>query len=197
MFSLSPSFGVGGVWIEHLTHSRSHPLDIFVDGIRALSEEAFRGVHEATGGDLISFAFSMVNDARTAEDIVQDTFVELVGAAARLRGNGAALRAWLFKSVRYGCLDEYRRRARHPERPTPAVPDHPTDPPRDLTLDPRLAGALSKLSKRHRTLLALKHVVGLEGEETARIMGMTRKAVYSATERAETKLRRVWEDWDE
>ena len=197
MVSLASSASVEGVRIGHLTSRPSHPLDDLVDGVRSLSEDAFRRVHEAMADDLTSFAFSMVSDAKTAEDIVQDAFVELVRAAPKLRGSGASLRTWLYRSVRYGCLDEYRRRARRPERPSSTLPDQPAVPIEDPTLDPRLANALAKLTNRHRTLLALKYVGGLSGKEIAGIMGIGRKAVYSATERAEHKLRLAWEASDE
>ena len=166
-----------------------HPLDRWADGIRLRSDDAFRGVYESMVDDLVSFAYGMVSDRLTAEDVVQDSFVELVRAAPKLKGDGWALRAWLYRSVRYGCLDEYRRRSRRPEIPTDSLPDVPPDSEEPIGLDPDLEAALRQLSKRHRTLVLLRHVVGLSGDEIASVMRTSRKAVYAALNRAEAKLR--------
>ena len=165
-----------------------HPLDRWADGVRRRSEEAFRVVYEETVDDLTSFAYGMVHHRSTAEDMVQEAFVELVRAADRIEGDGRSVRVWLFRSVRFRCLDELRRRKRH------AIPsDHLPDPGvEDLhveSLDPRLVGALGELSDRHRSLVVLRHVVGLSGEEIAAVTGTARTAVYGALGRAERKLR--------
>ena len=189
MFSTTLALPVEGVWIGRLTNTSAHPLDRWADGIRQRSDDAFRGVYEAMVDDLVSFAYGMVSDRRTAEDVVQESFVELVRAAPKLKGGGRALRAWLYRSVRYGCLDEYRRRSRRPEVLTDSLPDTPHEAEEPIGLDPELEAALAQLSKRHRTLVLLRHVVGLSGEEMASVMRISRKAAYAALDRAEAKLR--------
>ena len=179
-----------GVWISRLTEADSHPLDAHVEGVKALSDDAFRAVYLALVDDLVSFAFGMVSDRRTAEDIVQQAFVELVKAAPKIRGDGAALRAWLFRSVRFGCMDEYRRRSRRPEMPVDRLPDHADSASElDSQLDPALEQALNALTKRHRTVVLLRHVAGLSGEEIADVIGSTRRAAYAVLSRAEANLR--------
>ena len=112
--------------ISQLRPTETHPLDRLVPGVRRGEEGAFTALYDAVSGELLSFAYGMVGDIQTAEDIVQQTFVELVRAAAgSIRGNGRSLRAWLFRSARYGCLDEYRRRKRRPEFPSETIPDGP------------------------------------------------------------------------
>lgn len=179
-----------GVWITGLTETGSHPLDAHVAGIRTRSDAAFRAVYDAMADDLLSFAFGMLNDRKTSEDVVQQAFVELVRNADKIRGDGRSLRAWLYKSVRFGCLDEYRRRSRRPEVPHETLPDAvvETDPLADH-LDPALEVALGQLSKRHRSAVILRHVVGLSPDEIAKVMGSTRRATYAVLSRAETKLR--------
>ena len=189
---------VEGVWIGRLSDTSTHPLDGWVDALRAGSEEAFHRVYEATADELLSFAFGMVGDRRTAEDIVQQSFVELVKAAPRFRGDGRSLRSWLYKSVRYGCLDEYRRRRRRPEVPSESIPERASiDAPSPVEVEPELERALESLTQKQRTLVILRHVVELSGEEIATVMNMTRKAVYAAIGRAEVKLRAQLEAGDE
>jgi len=169
-------------------------LDEVVAGVKARREDAFTTVYRLTASALTSFAFGMLHDRRAAEDAVQQAFLELVQAAPTLRGDGRSLRAWLFRSVRFTCLDELRRRGRHPEQLTASLPEPPTladAGPEDgeAGLDPELGRAMGRLTERQRSLLVLKHVVGLSGDEIAGIVGGNRAAVYAATARAERRLR--------
>lgn len=179
-----------GVWISRLSDTAPHPLDLHVQGIRDRTDQAFRAVYDALADDLLSFAYGMVSDKRTAEDIVQQSFVELVRSAHKIRGEGRSLRAWLFRSVRYGCMDEYRRRARRPEIPHDVLPETTLDvDPLENHLDPVVEEALASLSKRHRTVVVLRHVSGLSGDEIADVLGTTRRAAYAVLSRAEANLR--------
>ncbi len=193
--SALPQTASSGVWITSVTHTPPHPLDVHIDGIRARSNTAFAAVYHATVDDLASFAFAMVGDRRTAEDIVQQTFVELVKAAPKLKGDGRSLRSWLFRSVRFGCLDEYRRRSRNREVPHHSVPDISVeDDPLQNQLGPELETALSMLGSRQRAAVLLANVVGLTGEEIATVLGTTRRAAYSLVERGESRLREILGD---
>ena len=167
-------------------------LDELVEGVRTRSEEAFSAVYDITANRLASYAYGMLRDRPAAEDAVQQAFLELTRAAPTLRGDGRSLRAWLFRSVRYTCLDEIRRRGRRPEVVTDAVPDRGYEHELDLP-DPALQEALLLLSERHRSLLVLRHVVGLPADEVARTMGTNRTAVYAATARAERRFRQLLE----
>lgn len=167
-------------------------LDELVEGVRRRDNAAFSALYLITADALASFAFSMLRDRRAAEDAVQQAFLELVRAAATIKGDGRSLRAWLFRSVRFTCLDEIRRRERHPESPSALIPDTPhLDEEHPAGLDPDLEAALSQLSERQRTLIALRHVVGLSGAELASVMEMSRPAAYAATSRAEKRLRNL------
>ncbi len=169
-------------------------LDEIMDGVRARDEAAFATAYRQTAGPLASFANGLIHDRRLAEDAVQQAFFELVRAAPKIRGDGRSLRAWLFRSVRYTCRDELRRRARHPEtliaRPPEVGVELPATPP-SLDPDPDLRLAMGRLTPRQRTLLVLRHVVGMSGQETATVVGSNRAAVYAATARAERRLRRL------
>ena len=166
-------------------------LDDWVDGIRHRSDAAFRAVYESMANDLATFAIGFLHDRKAAEDAVQQAFLELVKAAATIRGDGRSLRSWLYRSVRYSCLDELRRRKRKPVDLGADERDHPTifvDPVEDH-LTPELESALNALTERQRTLVILRHVVDLSGEEIADVMQMSRAAVYAALGRAEARLR--------
>ena len=179
--------------MEHGTVTLPQPssLDDWVDGIRHRSDAAFRAVYESVANDLASFATGFLRDRKAAEDAVQQAFLELVKAAHTITGDGRSLRAWLYRSVRFTCLDEIRRRRRKPVDLGVAEEHHPPilEDPLDHQLAPELEAALNALTERQRTLVLLRHVVELSGKEIADVMEMSRTAVYAAIGRAEKRLR--------
>ena len=166
-------------------------LDEIMNGIRTRSDTAFATAYRCTADSLASFANGMVHDTRFAEDAVQQAFLELVQAAPKIKGDGRSLRAWLFRSVRFTCLDELRRRSRRPEHLAAAVPEVGVEAelPSGFDTDPDLAAAMQQLTPKQRTLLVLRHVIGMDGNEIADVVGGNRVAVYAAARRAETRLR--------
>lgn len=165
-------------------------LDGLVEGIRQRSDSAFQELYDLTASGLYSYALAMLRERRSAEDAVQQAFLELTRAAATFTGDGRSLRAWLYKSVRFTCLDELRRRSRRPEYPSDHLPDaeDPTSAIVVPALEPALEAALAELTEKERSLIVLKHVVGLSGAEIADAIGVRRGAAYAATRRAERRL---------
>jgi len=159
-----------------------------VDGVKERNEEAFSTLHQLLASDLLSFAYGMLRDRGAAEDAVQQAFLELARAAPTIRGNGRSLRAWLYRSVRYSCLDELRRRQRHPEIPSEHLPDPGVG---DDLPDPTLAQALLELPDRQRAVIVLRYVTGCEVSEIASILNTSRAAIYATSARAERRLKRL------
>lgn len=164
------------------------------EGIRSGDDRAFAGLYEFLADDLYSFAWRRLRDVHAAEDVVQQAFLELARSRGEFRGDGRSLRAWLFRSVRFGCLDEVRRRSRHQEDPTAQLPDVASDEAEAIDwMDPILEAALGQLTEEQRTVLHLKHVVGLSGAEMAAVIGSNRAAVFAMAARAERRLRKLLE----
>lgn len=150
---------------------------------------AFTELYELMAERLFRFAHRMLHDRGAAEDAVQHSFLELVRAAPRLDAD-RSLEAWLFKSVRFTCLDEIRRRSRRPEIPSDQLPEAGHDDNLRL-IDPELEAALSTLTPEQQEVLHLKHVEGYDGAEIAEIVDSNRTAVYAMAARAEARLRKL------
>lgn len=189
--STHPPAGSSGV-----NQRKDHALDQYADGIRRRSNSAFTAVYEATADDLVSFAFGLLRNRAAAEDAVQQAFLELVRSAEMVRGGGESIRVWLFRSVRFRCLDELRRTSRRRESMGGALPEQgATDrDPFEAEIGPKLATALDALSNRQRSLVVLRHVVGLSGAEIGKVMAINRAAAYAALARAERTLRRLLDE---
>lgn len=160
--------------------------------LRRRDSAAFSTLYGMMADRLASFAFRLVGDRGAAEDAVQQAFLELVPAIAELRGEGRSLRAWLYRSVRFTCLDELRRRSRRPEDPSGDLPEVPVEPDLEgVAMDAELEAALSRLTERQRTVLLLRHVQGLDGADVAAVLETNRAAVYAVAARAEAALRKM------
>ncbi len=152
---------------------------------------AFTELYELMAERLFRFAHRMLRDRGASEDAVQHAFLELVRAQPELEAD-RSLEAWLFKSVRFTCLDEIRRRSRRPEVPSEQLPDTGTED-EVLLIDPELEKALSALTPEQQEVLHLKHVEGYDGAEIATITDSNRTAVYAMASRAEARLKKLLE----
>ena len=174
--------------------SQNAEHDALPDGVRRLAPDAFRTLYESLADGLNSFAFSMLRDRASAEDAVQQAFLELVKAAPGIKGDVRSLRSWLFRSVRFRCLDEIRRRERRREVLHGEVPDIlPSAPPQGAG---DLEAALSELTDQQRAVLFLRHVMGMSGHEVASILETNRAAVFATASRAERRLRQLLDGGD-
>ena len=169
-------------------------LDALPEGVRRLAPESFNILYRLLADGLNSFAYSIVRDRAAGEDAVQQAFLELVKAAPTIRGDGRALRSWLFRSVRFRCLDELRRRERRRENLHAEMPDHlvSSGPSPGGTGD--LAAAMSELTQQQRQVLFLRHVMGMSGHEVATVLETNRAAVFATAARAERRLRQILSD---
>ncbi len=186
--AVTPSTDSDQAGVSRTASPSTHALDAWVDGIRRGSDEAYRAVYDHTAADLLSFAHGMLRNRASAEDVVQQAFLELVAAASTFRGQGEALRVWLFKSVRFRCLDLLRR-ASAKEIVTDRVPERGVVAEPVVEIEPRLLAALDELSERQRSMVLMRHVTGMSGAEIAAVVGLNRAAVYAVVRRAERKLR--------
>lgn len=75
----------------------------------------WRGIYDSERNALFSYLRGAVHDDATAEDLVQDIFVSLLGAGDP--PPPPYRKAWLYTVARNKVTDHYRRRSRQPARP--------------------------------------------------------------------------------
>jgi RNA polymerase sigma-70 factor (sigma-E family) len=139
---------------------------------------------------LIRFAFLMLGDRQSAEDVVQEAFLALYKRWDRLRDTARAP-GYLRVTVLNGCRMAHRRRVRWLGQLT-------EDPQQESAEATALAGeeqrellaAIRQLPPRQREALVLRYYLELTENETAQSMGISRGTVKSATSRALAALGR-------
>jgi RNA polymerase sigma-70 factor (ECF subfamily) len=149
---------------------------------------ALEQVYRAYEGGVYTLARRLTRTPEEAEDVLQETFLEVCRSLGRWRGEGS-LWGWIRTIAASKALMRYRReklRAAESLDGDLEVGARGDDVP--LRLD--LEAALSRLPERTRAVVWLHDVEGYTHEEIAELMGMTTSFSKSQLARAHQRLRR-------
>lgn len=168
-------------------------------GVRAGDPEAIAAVYASLADRLLSYLAARVRDRATAEDLLEQTFLELLQKGSTIRGGAAAIKVWLFRSAHFNALDHHRRMSRRPEDlcedPYRLEPIDAARGPEELAVagdeSERIRTALEMLSTEQRQVLELRYAAGLSAPEIGRVLGKNDGAVRSLQHRGERSLARL------
>ncbi len=138
-----------------------------------------------------AFAFRMLGNRDTADDVVQDAFLHVHRAARRYRPD-AKFTTWLYSIVVNLCRDAARRSRRAPcQLSEDAAPGFvpPADPIEARERVERVRRAVEGLPGRQRTAVILHRYQGFSHRDIARATGWSESAVESLIVRAYATLR--------
>jgi RNA polymerase sigma-70 factor, ECF subfamily len=165
---------------------------------------AFTALVEKYKQPVMNLAFRTLRDLTEAEDLAQNVFVQVWKAAPRYEPT-AKFSTWLFTITRNLCLNEIRRRTRHPATSLDQTRDDADDQPLYQVEDKRVApateellrgelvekvdAALASLPESQRTALLLCRQEELSYEEIAAVLGCSLSATKSLIHRARETLK--------
>ena len=175
---------------ETAAHSAPAPDEGLLAEIAQGSEEALRTLYAETSAAVYGFALSILKNTHDAEDVMQDTYIRLCGAASAYRPEGKPM-AWILTITR----NLARMRLR--ESGKTVYPDTLEQWPEETALfysdsDDRLvlAAAMRRLADDERQIVMLHAVSGLKHREIAALLEQPLSTVLSRYHRALAKLRR-------
>jgi len=161
---------------------------------------SFAAVAEELLDDVYGYLLYLTRDWALAEDLTGETFETALRRWGRFDPRRGTPRAWLLAIARSTALDRFRAEARRRRRELRAEAEQPReatdDQPRGEGFSPRLEEALRALTAGEREVVALRVVLELDGEETARLLGLTSTAVSTRLHRALAKLEERMRDHD-
>jgi RNA polymerase sigma-70 factor, ECF subfamily len=156
------------------------------------------------GGDLDAFneivlryqslawntAYRFLGDAMEAEDVAQESFLNILKTAPRYRPT-ATFRTFIYRILANLCID--RTRKKHPVYTDnlSEVSDLSSSPMKDLIEKERqyqIRKALDSLPPKQKAAMILRHYDGLSYAEIAQILGVTPKAVERLIVHGRTSL---------
>lgn len=149
---------------------------------------SFAAAAEEHLDDVYAYLVYLTRDRSLAEDLAADTFEKALRQWRRFDARRGSVRTWLCQIARTTALDWFRaedRRRRREERA--AEPDR-FESAMAEGLSPELEAALRELSAGEREVIALRVLLDLDGEEAARVLGISPTAVSTRLSRALKKL---------
>ena len=167
---------------------------------------AFEELVEKYKQPVISLVYRTLPDATEAEDLAQHVFLQVYKSAHRYEVS-AKFTTWLFTIARNLCLNEIRRRSRHPadslDETASDDEDHPIrqaadartfSPPDTLLqgeLEEKIDAALAELPEKQRTAILLCRGEELSYEEIAEVLGCSVSATKSLIHRGRETLKEL------
>lgn len=166
--------------------------------------DAFAELVDKYKQPVTNFIGRMLKDATEAEDLAQNVFLQVYKSAHRYEVS-AKFSTWLFTIARNLCLNEIRRRSRHPADSLDAThAEHENQPLRQFKdeksfsppdallhgeLKHKIAEALAELPENQRTAILLCRGDELSYEEIAGVLGCSLSATKSLIHRGRETLK--------
>ena len=159
--------------------SGSCDLSDLADDARLGHREALESLLRALEGELVSLACWKLKDFHAAQDIVQETLLEITRAISRLE-DPSRVRSWAMTILSHNLTDAVRRRNL---LPPPLVEPSYTDQDRNQILE-----AFQKIPDEYRQVLILRHLQGFRYREIAETLGLPIGTVRSRIARGDDHL---------
>ena len=156
-------------------------------------QDAFEQLYRAHAGRLYSLIVRMVASTETAEDLLQEVFLNAYRKVSSFRGD-SSLGTWLYRMAVNHCLDYLRGRQNKMARTTDSIEDDGmVEPAAPLVasaiqrLD--LERAIARLPDGCRTAFVLHDIEGFQHHEIAMMLGISEGTSKSQVHKARLKLR--------
>jgi RNA polymerase sigma-70 factor (ECF subfamily) len=175
-----------------------HAVTIDTPRPREAATPSFAAVAEELLDDVYGYLLYLTKNWAVAEDLTGETFETAFKRWRRFDPSRGTARAWLLAIARTTALDWFRsdaRRRKREERADAADRRDATDT-LGLGFSAELEEGLRALSAGEREVVALRVVLDLDGEETARLLGISVSAVSTRLSRALSKLEERMRDHD-
>ncbi len=147
---------------------------------------------------LINFFYRSTQNRTDAEDLAQETFLDLYRSAARYRNKGT-FTAFIFTLARRRLIDSYRKRACRPldfVDPTDSFMRQQSKPAdHSHEIEDAFQGALATLPENQRSAMLLLQQQGLSYDEIATSLNTSLSSVKTWIHRARIHLRQQLKDF--
>jgi RNA polymerase sigma-70 factor (ECF subfamily) len=166
--------------------------------------QAFEALADKYKQPLVNLMYRMLRDMDEAEDLAQNVFIRVYQSAGRYEVS-AKFSTWIFTIARRLCLNEIRRRGRHPAESLEATRSDDDDQParqfedvRAFTapeeflhgeLEEKIQQALAELPEKQRLAIALCRQDDLSYEDIAKVLDCSLSATKSLIHRGRETLK--------
>jgi RNA polymerase sigma-70 factor (ECF subfamily) len=148
--------------------------------------EAIHFLYVRYSHNIYGYVRSIVHDEHEAEDITQHVFAKLMTHLVKYDERGVPFFAWLLRLAHNAAIDHLRSRRATPAEEIFGSDDR--DEKSDVDRSHSLHEALRALPDEQRSVVVLRHVVGLTPGEIASAMGRTESSIHGLHHRGRRAL---------
>lgn len=172
---------------------KNREIDMHIEALASGDIDALALLYPYICKPIYAYAFSVLKNHHDAEDILQDTILNIYKSAAAYKSSGRPM-SWIIGIASNLCLNKQRRQKRlvpgSVEEILPDAIDYSAVDPQDSAV---IKICMEQLADTERQIVMLHVLVGLKHRETAKILGMPLSTVLSKYNRAIKKLREALE----
>lgn len=163
---------------------RARRVALAVELAKQGDPEALRYLYVEYADNVYGYVASLVRDEHEAEDVTQQVFAKLLVVLPRYELRDVPFSAWILRVAHNAAMDTIRSRRAIPHA-SPREQESADDDDRSLVF----REALDMLPENQRTVVVLRHVVGLSPPEIARQLGRTERSVHGLHHRGRGALK--------
>ena len=156
--------------------------------VQAREEDAFQELFSRFRPTIFRTALRILKEEHSAEDALQETFINVYRAADKFRGD-SKIGTWVNRIAINVCLEMLRKNKKHRQRTDEDISDDrsleaprsslPYEKARRAEVRERVEAALGRLGKKHSSVVRLHDLEGFTIREIAKILDVAEGTVKS------------------
>lgn len=175
-------------------YNTTEAYEIYILDISNGSKEALELLYNKTKSYVYGYAFSMLNNVTDAEDVMQDTYVNIYKYASMYNPRNKPL-AWILTITKNLCLNKLKQKKRRKETDISDIEHIITKDKKHMHHDYTFARTiLEELTEEEKKIIILSSVEGLKYREIAHLLDLNLSTVLSKYHRAMKKLRMKYKE---
>jgi RNA polymerase sigma-70 factor, ECF subfamily len=150
--------------------------------------DAIRYLYVRYADNVYGYVRSIVHDEHDAEDVTQHVFAKIMVVIGKYEQRAMPFSAWILRVAHNVAIDHVRAR-----RAVPCEDVRGSDTPSDeraTECRQNFCDALADLTQEQRSVLVLRHIVGLAPGEIAERMGKSEDSIHGLHHRGRRAVRR-------
>jgi RNA polymerase sigma-70 factor, ECF subfamily len=157
-----------------------------ITGAKAGEHDALRFLYVHYSDNVYGYVRSIVRDEKEAEDLTQHVFMKLMTVIVKYDDQGVPFSGWLLRLARNVALDHLRRRRAIVTEEVFGADTRAEEGSRERARD--LHEALDSLPEEQRSVMVMRHIVGLSPQEIAEHMGRSESSIHGLHHRGRRAL---------
>jgi RNA polymerase sigma-70 factor (ECF subfamily) len=175
--------------------ARTRAVSLAVARAKQGDPHAMRFIYVQYADNVFSYVATLLQDEHEAEDVTQHVFAKLMTVLPKYEEREVPFAAWIMRVARNVAVDHLRQRRAVPAEEV-RDPDERGEDDAAWQRSLGLREALAELPDDQRSVLVLRHVVGLTPSEIAGRLGKTEPSIHGLHHRGRAALRAALQERD-